>query len=89
MDRLQLVVDRPLVDLQPVWTGGDGYGPPDPPRPPVGLRLDQTSARGSTPIRTVFGLRRHLDCWWIVEGGARRPPSPSTDDATGVPTPAD
>jgi hypothetical protein len=35
-------------------------------RPPVGLRLDQTSGKGSTPARTVFGLRRHLDCWWIT-----------------------
>jgi hypothetical protein len=36
------------------------------PRPPVGLRLDQTSGKGSTPARTVFGLRRHMDCWWIT-----------------------
>jgi hypothetical protein len=35
-------------------------------RPPVGLRLEQTSGKGSTPARTVFGLRRHLDCWWIT-----------------------
>lgn len=35
-------------------------------RPPIGLRLEQTSGKGSTPARTVFGLRRHLDCWWIT-----------------------
>ncbi len=35
-------------------------------RPPVGLRLEQTLGKGSTPSRTVFGLRRHLDCWWIT-----------------------
>lgn len=35
-------------------------------RPPVGLRLEQTLGKGSTPSRTVFGLRRHLDCWWIA-----------------------
>lgn len=35
-------------------------------RAPVGLRLEQTMKNGSTPVRTVFGLRRHLDCWWIV-----------------------
>lgn len=35
-------------------------------RPPVGLRLEQTSGKGSTPSRTVFGLRRHMDCWWIT-----------------------
>jgi hypothetical protein len=40
---------------------------PRPPRAraPVGLRLEQTLANGSTPSRTVFSLRRHLDCWWI------------------------
>jgi hypothetical protein len=35
-------------------------------RPPVGLRLEQTLGKGSTPSHTVFGLRRHLDCWWIT-----------------------
>ncbi len=35
-------------------------------RAPVGLRLEQTLGKGSTPSRTVFGLRRHLDCWWIT-----------------------
>lgn len=32
----------------------------------TGLRLEQTLKNGSTPSRTVFGLRRHLECWWIV-----------------------
>jgi hypothetical protein len=35
-------------------------------RTPVGLRLEQTLKNGSTPSRTIFGLRRHLDCWWIT-----------------------
>ena len=80
MDRLQAVVDRPLVDLQPIWPGAgdDPYPTTVPTRPPAGLRLEQTSRRGSTPIRTVFGLRKHLDCWWIVEGGTvRRPSAPN------------
>jgi hypothetical protein len=34
-------------------------------RVPHALQLDQTLANGSTPSRTVFGLRRHLGCWWI------------------------
>ncbi len=34
-------------------------------RPPVALRIEQTMANGSTPSRTVFGLTRHLGCWWI------------------------
>lgn len=74
MDRLQAVVDRPLVDVQPVWPGNgdDPYALPLPSRPPVALRLEQTSSNGSTPVRAVFGLRRRLDCWWIVERGTRR-----------------
>jgi hypothetical protein len=35
-------------------------------RSPVALRVEQTLANGSTPSRTVFGLRRHMGCWWIV-----------------------
>lgn len=92
MERLQAVVDRPLVDLQPVYPGAadEPYPTTVPTRPPVALRLEQTSPRGGTPIRAVFGLRKSLDCWWIVEGGApRRAPKPaSTDAATATaPTP--
>jgi hypothetical protein len=106
LDRLQAIVDRPLVDIVPVRAAAataqsDGLGAPPaagadtpaaslapappasaagepaspdalapPPRPvrpraPVALRLEQTLANGSTPSRTVFSLRRHLDCWWI------------------------
>lgn len=32
---------------------------------PYALQVDQTLSNGSTPSRTVFGLRRHLGCWWI------------------------
>jgi hypothetical protein len=48
---------------------GDDKAAPEPRairRPPVGLRLEQTLGKGSTPSRTVFGLRRHLDCWWVT-----------------------
>lgn len=73
MDRLDAVVRRPLVDIVPVAA----HAPDDPAgsdlfpqtvvrRPPVGLRVEQTLANGSTPSRTVFGLRRYLDCWWIT-----------------------
>lgn len=92
MDRLQVVVDRPLVDLQPVWPDGEPYPSSVPPtRPPLALRLEQTSIRGGTPIRAVFGLRKYLDCWWIVEGGARRPPAtpPPADAATPAAPPVD
>lgn len=87
MDRLQAVVDRPLVDLQPIYPGTDEPYPTTVPlRPPTGLRLEQTSIRGGTPLRAVFGLRKHLGCWWIVEGGTRRvTPPPSVED---IPEPA-
>lgn len=89
MDRLQLVVDRPLVDLQPIWPGSDdeSYPGATPTRPPVGLRLDQTSKGGSTPLRTTFGLRKHLDCWWIVEGGVRRSAAASAAPPASTPEP--
>ena len=36
------------------------------PRRPVALRIDQVLADGVTPSTTTFGLRRHMDCWWIT-----------------------
>ena len=73
MQRLEAIVQRPLVDIVPVPAGGsekdDAYYYPTtiPARePPVALRLEQTLANGSTPSRTVFGLRRHFDCWWVT-----------------------
>lgn len=36
------------------------------PRRPVALRIDQVLADGITPSRTTFGLRRHMDCWWLT-----------------------
>jgi hypothetical protein len=101
LDRLQAIVDRPLVDIVPlrgVVTEAPAVAPEAaavmPPlaaptttelptdidaaageaapqrrvirRPPVGLRLEQTLGKGSTPSRTVFGLRRYLDCWWVT-----------------------
>ena len=35
-------------------------------RRPVALRIDQSLADGITPSSTTFGLRRHMDCWWIT-----------------------
>lgn len=57
-----------IIDASPQATTGS-ESPATPPRSrraPIGLRLEQTMKNGSTPVRTVFGLRRHLDCWWIV-----------------------
>ena len=81
MARLEAIAGRPLVDVQPVYSGGtNAYGDDivefddetgavvsKPPRKPrlVGLRVEQTLANGTTPSRTVFGLRQHLGCWWV------------------------
>lgn len=81
MQRLDGIVNRPLVDVLPIYPrpppvlaedgsvldpNADGYYPqPSSNRPPVALRLEQTLGRSATPSRTVFGLRRHLGCWWV------------------------
>ncbi len=75
MDRLQRIVERPLVDLAPIYAGGTGtssdadgdyYPQITTRRAPVAIRLEQTLANGSTPSRTVLGLRRYLGCWWVT-----------------------
>jgi len=72
MQRLEGIVDRPLVDIAPVMAGvpedADAYYPSTIParQPPVALRVEQTLANGSTPASTVFGLRQHFGCWWIT-----------------------
>lgn len=76
MDRLDLVARRALVDIVPVTASAPAADSDDPMadlypqttvrRPPVALRVEQTLANGSTPSRTVFGLRRYLGCWWIT-----------------------
>jgi hypothetical protein len=88
MRRLQAIVDRPLVDLQPIWPAGDDEIYPRR-RAPVGFRVEQTSQNGSTPIRAVFGLRRHLDCWWVTLGGAQRPAARPPDPPVDVVDAAD
>jgi hypothetical protein len=67
MNRLQKIVDRPLLDIGPVYSGGvdeDDVSVPTH-RPLTGLRLEQSLADGVTPSRTVLGLRRSLGCWWV------------------------
>lgn len=83
MDRLALISKRPLVDVQPMYSGGNdaydnayagiaefdengGVIPQRTIKPRlIGLRVEQTLANGSTPSRTVFGLRKNLGCWWV------------------------
>lgn len=72
MDRLQAIVERPLVDIVPIYpgeasaSGGDYYPQATVRRPPVAMRLEQTLANGTTPSRTVLGLRRGFGCWWVA-----------------------
>jgi hypothetical protein len=73
MRQLDAIVQRPLVDIVPIQAAtpedADGYEgyyvQTTTRRPPVGLRLEQTLANGTTPSRTVLGLRRYMDCWWV------------------------
>ena len=65
--RLDAIVQRPLVDVAAVFPAeADDYYPRTTARRgPVAIRIDQTLANGSTPVRTVFGLQRHFGCWWL------------------------
>lgn len=71
MGRLDAIARRPLVDIVPVMPAGPGgidgnlYPQTTVRRAPVALRIEQTLANGITPSRSVFGLQRHLGCWWI------------------------
>lgn len=81
LDRLDAIVQRPLVDIVPVRPepapvldefgnvvdpNTDGYYPQTTQRQrPVGLRLVQTLKNGSTPSNTTLGIRRAYNCFWI------------------------
>lgn len=64
LGRLDAIAQRPLVDIVPLLPGdvsdADAWR-----RAPTGLRLEQTQRNGITPARAVFGLQRHLGCWWL------------------------
>lgn len=80
LDQLEAVVQRPLIDIVPIRPAApvlaedgsvldantDGYYPQTTPQRPVGLRLEQTLKNSATPSRTVFGLRRAYNCFWIT-----------------------
>lgn len=75
MRRLEAIARRPLADIVPVYPasqepdygGVDGMDYPQTTvrKAPVGLRLEQTLGKTSTPSRTFFGLRRSYGCWWV------------------------
>lgn len=70
---LNITALRPELPVEATTTplplaGPDGapaFRPIERPRAPVALRIDQVLQDGSTPSSTTFGLRRHMDCWWI------------------------
>ncbi len=77
--QLEAIAKRPLVDIvpsgggidaEPRWVEDDegNFVPVYPkPRPPTGLRIEQSSRRdGIATSRTTFGLRRHFGCLWIT-----------------------
>ncbi|MFT3761619.1 MAG: hypothetical protein QM761_03205 [Pseudoxanthomonas sp.] len=82
LDRLEAIVQRPLVDIAPVRpppapvvdaegntvdANADGFYPQTArPTRPTGLRIEQTLRNSATPASTVFGLRRDYGCFWIT-----------------------
>lgn len=84
MKRLQTLVDRSLVDLQPVYPGAPDEGYASPTRPPVAFRIEQVAANGSTPVRASLAVRRHLDCWWVSLGGGAAPRRPRPPEPEGA-----
>lgn len=81
LDRLEAIVERPLLDIEPVRPAPppltddagnvvdpnqDGYYPQTAaPARPTGLRVMQTLRNGSAAASTTFGLRRSYGCFWI------------------------
>ena len=75
MGKLDAIAQRPLVDVVPVLpripdedgtlVDGEYYPQVAARRAPVGLRLEQTLGNSATPSRTVLGLRKYMDCWWV------------------------
>jgi hypothetical protein len=80
MARLQDIVARPLLQVEPVYPAPAPEPEPEPPimpaldpfasgplhhGPPIALRLDQTLANGVTPAPTTLRLERELGCWWV------------------------
>lgn len=59
-----VVVERPGISA-PILDG-DYYAQTARNRKPTALRIDQMLPDGITPSRTIFGLRQHMDCWWIT-----------------------
>lgn len=79
LQRLDTIAQRPLLDItaqrpaQTVaqthhgftgWVSARDIPTAAPERAPTSLRVLQSGAGGGS-LQTVFGLRRHLGCWWV------------------------
>ena len=80
MDRLELIVQRPLIDIVALRPAAATPAEPWPATPtaaavpdataaaarrtPTALRIEQAGQDG-TRRRTVLSLRRHMGCWWV------------------------
>lgn len=78
MERLQSIIDRPLLDIgpevgppidtEPNWHEDEnGHLVPIHPKPraPHGIRIVQSLGKGGQSTSQTFGLRRHMGCLWI------------------------
>lgn len=81
MNRLDTLVQQPLVDIVPVMSAPSasfaGYDPAAAGvrtgSTPVAVRIEQTLADSITPSQTVFGLHRYFGCLWIRGRASARP----------------
>ncbi|HET8819389.1 MAG TPA: hypothetical protein VFM73_07595 [Xanthomonadaceae bacterium] len=72
MDRLDDIAGRPLLDLRvltadvvPAPAADDPLAWPVHDVRPTGVRVEQVRPGTNVPVTTVFGLRKHLGCWWV------------------------
>lgn len=72
MDRLDAIAARPLLDLRIITADVAAAPTADDPLTlaafdvrPTGVRVEQVRPGTSVPVTTVFGLRKHLGCWWV------------------------
>lgn len=57
---VRTITDTAIIDTIPP-------GPPAPRRrAPTALRVEQTIGTSTTPVQTVFGLRKAMGCWWVT-----------------------
>lgn len=81
LERLHGIVQRPLLDIAPVYADAAILPAPSSASPglpgnrasdtastrprPIGLRLEHATGTGGGASRTVLSLQRHYHCFWI------------------------